>query len=336
MRGDGCVYLRGKTYWLAFRGNGQKYQVSANTTSKTKAIKMLRAEQAKLTAGTFVNPADRNITVGDLVADMLRHYELNNKARYSQDTRQRWDKNMKFHLQYVPASNFGTEHQERYRAARLELGAAYATINREMAILSKAFRLAYQAEPPKVQRVPRVLFFREDNARKVFITPVQLAAIRKAAEAGPLWVRVLIEMAYTLGWRRGELLGLRVQDVDLAGGVVRIETSKNGEPRETPLTPGLLVLLEAMVTGRAPSKPVFPIQDIRRAWTDLLTRAGVTGIHFHDFRRTSARAKRNLGIDISVIMELQGWKTADMFRRYAIVSNEDKLVALNLMGGADA
>ena len=42
--------------------------------------------------------------------------------------------------------------------------------------------------------------------------------------------------AYTLGWRRAEILGLRVVDVNMAEQTIRIETSKNDhEPGECPL-----------------------------------------------------------------------------------------------------
>jgi hypothetical protein len=45
----------------------------------------------------------------------------------------------------------------------------------------------------------------------------------------------------------------------------------------------------------------------------------------HDFRRTSARDKRAAGVDTSVIMEVSGWKSEALFRRYAITSREDKI-----------
>ena len=47
--------------------------------------------------------------------------------------------------------------------------------------------------------------------------------------------------------------------------------------------------------------------------------------------RTSARSKRHAGVPEGVIMELQGWKTSAMFRRYCIVNNEDKRRALELV-----
>lgn len=62
-----------------------------------------------------------------------------------------------------------------------------------------------------------------------------------------------------LGWRRGELLALRVENVDLLAGTVRIDTSKNGEPREAALTDRLKMFLQPMLVNRAPDALVYPI-----------------------------------------------------------------------------
>jgi len=61
-------------------------------------------------------------------------------------------------------------------------------------------------------------------------------------------------------------------------------------------------------------------------WNEALGATSKTGVKkFHSFRRTAARDKRAAGVDTSVIMEGQGWKTDALFRRYAIVDRADKL-----------
>ncbi len=51
----------------------------------------------------------------------------------------------------------------------------------------------------------------------------------------------------------------------------------------------------------------------------------------HDFRRSAAKALRRAGVPESVIMQTGGWKTASMFRRYAIVSSADQRDAVKLL-----
>jgi site-specific recombinase XerD len=60
---------------------------------------------------------------------------------------------------------------------------------------------------------------------------------------------VLVELAYALGWRRGELLGFRVDGVDLLAGTLRIPT-KNGQPREAALTERLAAFVQPLLSGK--------------------------------------------------------------------------------------
>jgi Phage integrase family len=105
-----------------------------------------------------------------------------------------------------------------------------------------------------------------------------------AAEAhlDGLWMRALLEVAYTYGWRRGEMLSLQVRQVDLQARTIRLDpgTTKNGEGREVVMTLEVEELLRAAVTGKKPKDSVFtredgkPIKDFRGAWRNLCVRAG--------------------------------------------------------------
>ena len=55
------------------------------------------------------------------------------------------------------------------------------------------------------------------------------------------------------------------------------------------------------------------------------------GLLMHDFRRSAAKMLRRAGVPESVIMSLGGWKTASMFRRYAIVSAADQKDAMLML-----
>lgn len=43
----------------------------------------------------------------------------------------------------------------------------------------------------------------------------------------------------------------------------------------------------------------------------------------HDFRRSAARELRRAGVPESTIMDIGGWKTRQMFKRYAITDTKD-------------
>lgn len=52
------------------------------------------------------------------------------------------------------------------------------------------------------------------------------------------------------------------------------------------------------------------------------------GAIFHDFRRTAARNLVRAGVPVPVAMKITGHRTDSMFRRYAIVSEDQKREAL--------
>jgi len=47
------------------------------------------------------------------------------------------------------------------------------------------------------------------------------------------WLRAMVLIGFTFGWRRGELLGMRVRQVDLKNRRIRLDpgTTKSGEDR---------------------------------------------------------------------------------------------------------
>ena len=114
-----------------------------------------------------------------------------------------------------------------YIVFRQQEHAANATINRELAALKRAFRLAGK----KVGQPPRFPMLRENNARKGFFEAEQFKAVLQHL---PDHLKSLFEVAYITGWRvSSELLTRKWQHVDLENGWLRLDPgeSKNTEGR---------------------------------------------------------------------------------------------------------
>ena len=77
---------------------------------------------------------------------------------------------------------------------------------------------------------------KEAAPRKGFITGVEYKKL--AANAKDLWLRCLIACSYSFGFRKGELLNLRVRQVDLIDRWIRLdaEDTKNADPRKVYMT----------------------------------------------------------------------------------------------------
>ncbi len=68
--------------------------------------------------------------------------------------------------------------------------------------------------------MPAFPHMRENNVRKGFLEDEQFHAMMADAE---LWFRALVECGRTYGWRVSELLGLKVEQIDLTQKVIRLE-----------------------------------------------------------------------------------------------------------------
>jgi len=163
-----------------------------------------------------------------------------------------------------------------------------------------------------------------------------------AANAGSLWLRALLAVAYAFGFRRSELLGMKVAQINLIDKTITLYRgeTKSGEPRLVKMTQDVAVLLTACVQGKGPEARVFtrngePIVDIRDAWETMCTTAGLPGILLHDLRRSAIRNMVRRRIPERVAMAISGHKTRSVFDRYNIVSEDDLAeAALKIEQGA--
>src|SRR5499427_3159258 len=109
-----------------------------------------------------------------------------------------------------------------------------------------AFSIGFDAEPQKVVRVPKFhkyIVSEKGNERQGFVEDLQYRKLAEAA-AGRLWLRGLLALGYTYGFRRAELVGrfekgqwkqepMRCRQVDLLNRTVSLYSgeTKNGEGR---------------------------------------------------------------------------------------------------------
>ena len=113
-----------------------------------------------------------------------------------------------------------------YMEFRKGQGGSNASINRELSVMQSAFSMGFKETP---RRVAAKLYFErlpESKGRQGFVEEKVYRAI--AENCLELYLRAMLALAYSFGFRKGELLSLKVGDVDLLAGTVRLRTSKNG------------------------------------------------------------------------------------------------------------
>lgn len=353
-------------YWIRYTCQGcsahpigSTHRESTGKTSLMKARQVLDIRKGAVAKGEPVFVRSESVLMSELLKDVENDYATN-ALRSLPQLKARIEKHVKPFFGNRKAVSISSAEIRQYIVMRQSgdkekeiKPAKNATINRELAIVSRAFTLGQQCE--KIQFKPHVPTLKEDNVRKGFFEADQFESFCKYL---PDDLKAPIVFGYCTGWRLSEVFTREWQHVDFKRGVVRLEPgeTKNGKGRMFPLTPQLLQLLKeqkARTEGfeRANSRIcrlVFhhdgeslidshrkPVKYMRKAWKHACNEAKLVGKIFHDFRRTAVRNFERKGISRQVAMQLSGHLSETIYRRYAIVSEQDLFEAVEKLSSAE-
>lgn len=171
----------------------------------------------------------------------------------------------------------------------------------------------------KVADVRRERRLREGEPERLFAS---------AAKCRNKLIAPLIQLAVETAMRRGELLAMRWEDVDLQRRSVTIPEAKNGHKRTIPLFPRAMELLAAQDGGTDKVFLITP-NGLRLAWERLVRRAGLPDLHFHDLRHEAISRFFEMGLTVPEMASISGHRDIRMLMRYAH-ANLTKKVRLKL------
>jgi integrase len=116
--------------------------------------------------------------------------------------------------------------------------------------------------------------------------------------------------------RQGEICSLTRADID--GRVARLSMTKNGDPRDVPLSSKALAIIEDLPDD------LFGTTAARLSanWRNLCKRAAVVGLTFHDSRRAAVTrlAKK---LDVLALAKIIGHRNLAQLRVYYEVSADE-------------
>jgi hypothetical protein len=220
--GSGSIYTRGRIFWISYMVRGEQVNESSKSRTRKDADTLLKKRMGEIESGRVVGST--TLTVPDLLDRLQAHY-IENERRSIGDLKGKIAA-LKEKFRGVRASEFGTGHISRLKASMKRDGAANATVNRYLATLRRAFRLAAQHDPPLVGRVPHFELLPEDNARSGFLTDEPYRTVR---EWLPEHVKGLFIFGYHLGMRKTALKNLRRDQVDWPNRVIRAEAPRGAK-----------------------------------------------------------------------------------------------------------
>jgi len=339
----GQIRKRGNVYWIRYYSNGRRIEESADTGKWEVARDLLRDREGDISKGVPVTAASTKLTFDVAAADVVTDYTVNQKRSTAEVERR-----IKLHLTPFfkgrKLSSISSSDLRKFTAARLEAKASHAEINRELAIVRRAFRLA-AADDKYHGRIPKFPMLQERNTRQGFFDDVMVdAVIGHLPEA----VRPVVRFAYITGWRvQSEILPIEWRHVDMKAEEIRLEpgTTKNRAGRVFPFTDALRTLMEGLkaehdalkqrdvICARVFHRKGKPIKGFRGSWATACADAGYPGRIPHDLRRSAVRNMERAGLSRSVAMQLTGHKTEAVYRRYAITSEADLREGVDRLNG---
>ncbi len=145
-----------------------------------------------------------------------------------------------------------------------------------------------------------------------------------------------MELALLTGMRRGELLGLKWEQI--RNGFIFLTETKSGKDRQIPINDRLAEVLREMRRGNQLKSPYLfcdsegrRFLEVKRSFASPCRRSGIEDFRFHDLRHTFASRLVMKGASLKAVQELLGPADMKMTRRYAHLSHEHLRDSGNLL-----
>jgi len=162
-------------------------------------------------------------------------------------------------------------------------------------------------KPPTPAGRTRILSAEEERRLLAVVAPIG----RRNPEMRPL-----VQLALQTAMRRGELLALRWENINLEAQTAYLPTSKNGHPRLVPLSSTAVAVLASM--QKLADGQVFSItaQTTAAAFKRATVRASIKGLRFHDLRHTATSRMADKLPNVIELAAVTGHSSIQMLKRY--------------------
>ncbi|GAX62368.1 site-specific tyrosine recombinase [Candidatus Scalindua japonica] len=322
------MFKRSGVWWACIRHNGRKIQKSLETSDK----KLAKAIEAKIRTAIvegkyYEKPIERDKTFAQLMDKFMKEHA----PKVSDSMQRSYASYLKHLIPYFGDSTLLLVSRKKisgYKVLRKDEGARPATINRELAMVSKAFTLAledWEWIDGNDKPFSKMSYEKENNVRDRWLTEEEE---KRLLESSPGWLREIINFALNTGLRQDELLSLEWNRTNLFRKTILIKKTKNGKPKTVPLNRNAMEVIERKSEEKVrilKNDFVFVSShgtkidrhNLRRAFNNAVRRAEIEDFRFHDLRHCFCTKLAQRGVDIYKIAKLAGHEDIRMTQRYS-------------------
>ena len=225
----------------------------------------------------------------------------------------------------LPLSRIGSSDLLLYQEKRLNDGRQPRTINIELSVLRRLLNIAklqnkFDGDNP----VSKIKFLEENYGTDRVLAPEEE---KRLIQASPDHLRHVLLCALNTGMRRGEVVMLKWDNVDLAHSFILLEssTTKTKQTRKVPINSVLKDMLFMLqnkrehdyVFSNSLDQPFVSGEGIIKAFNLAKKRAKIKNFRFHDLRHTAATRMVESGIPLFTVGQILGHRNPKTTMRYA-------------------
>jgi integrase len=305
--------------WQARITRKGQQAVAKSFHSKQDAEKWARQVEAEIDKGSYTNIALAERT---LFKDVIERYiqEVTLKTRSKREDRYRLKALARHQIAKLPMAALTPIKVAEYRDERLKLVSNGAVI-RELSYFSSIINHARREWGINmVNPIPLVKKPASPQGRNRSLTEDELGrlydALTPRVKNANHWILPLTRFALESAMRRGEILGLRWEHVDLSKRTAFIPLTKNGESRLVPLSTAAIEILQGL--PRNLHGTVFPVTacTLSAAIDRARTKAKIEDFHFHDLRHMAITRLAEKLPNLIELSAVSGHKSLAMLKRY--------------------
>jgi len=329
-----------KSYYAVFSVNRKKKWIRIGKVSKVQAKKILKQLEIEHLKGRLGLVDTKQILLSDFLDEYLIHSKTN-KAPSTHRLEKGIAKTILSHFGNVLIRTIDNYGLEGYKADRVSKGLKPASTNRELMAIKYMLRKAKDWK--YIEHIPPIKLL------KVPIRPIEYLSVKEIDSLishSSKWLKPIIIVLRNTGMRIGELLNLRLSDIDLTKGYITVISPKTNNYRVIPINNELSPLLHWLTNNYIAPKGIkinkrkhihseylfchsdgTKIKSIKTSFNNACKRAGVKAT-VHMIRHSFASHLLMNGVDLVSIKELLGHASINTTMIYSHVSNEHKINAV--------